>query len=67
MKLTPPAHTVPLQMSDGSMNPLWYAFFVKLGSRGLLDFPDVDNSTPVTNGEVLVWDDDVKKFKPGAN
>jgi hypothetical protein len=56
------------------MEPLWYAFFkdvagriASLESRGVLAMPDVDNSTPITNGQVLIFDGTSGKFKPGAN
>jgi hypothetical protein len=67
MKVVLPAHNEPITMPDGSMNPTWYAFFSSLLRRGVLDLPDVDNSTPITNAQVLVWDSTAAKFKPGAN
>lgn len=67
MKVVLPAQDEPLVLAGGVVNPNWYLFFAKLVKRGLLDLSDVDNSTPISDGEVLVWDDAAKKFKPGAN
>ena len=67
MKVVLPAQDEPLVLSGGAVNPIWYAFFSALVKRGVLDMSDVDNSTPITNGEVLVYDGTAKKFKPGAN
>lgn len=67
MKVILPAHNEPITMADGSINPTWYAFFSNLLRRGVLDLPDVDNSTPITNGQVLVYDGSSGKLKPGAN
>ena len=41
--------------------------FAFLFRRGVLDMPDVDNSTPITNGQVLVYNSTSKTLKPGAN
>lgn len=49
------------------MTPVWYEFFSNLLRRGVLDMPDVDNSTAITNGQVLVYDGTSKKLKGGAN
>jgi hypothetical protein len=62
-----PAHDVPLVGTGGRMNPDWYEFFTNLLKRGVLDMPDVDNSTAITNTQVLVWNSAASKFKPGAN
>lgn len=62
-----PGADVPLVIGGGLMNPTWYAFFSDLLRRGVLDMPDVDNSTPITNTQVLVWNSTASKFKPGAN
>jgi hypothetical protein len=45
----------------------WDEYFTFLGRRGVLESPDVDNSTPITNGQVLVYDSTALKLKPGAN
>jgi hypothetical protein len=65
MKIKPPSQDVPIQLKDGSMEPLWYAYLTQ--KRNVLDADDVDNSTPITNGQVLVYDSTAKKLKPGAN
>ena len=65
MKIKPPGHNVPIQLADGSMEPLWYAYLTQ--KRYVLDSDDVDNSTPIANGEVLIYDETAKKLKPGVN
>jgi hypothetical protein len=65
MRIKPPGQDVPIQLADGSMEPLWYAFLTQ--KRNVLESDDVDNSTPITNTQVLVWNSAAKKFKPGAN
>lgn len=65
MRIKPPGQDVPIQLKDGSMEPLWYAFLTQ--KRNVLESDDVDNSTPITNTQVLVWDNAAKKFKGGAN
>lgn len=67
MKVVLPAQDEPLVLSGGAVNPIWYAFFSALLKRGVLDLSDVDNSTPITNTQVLIWDSAAKKFKPGSN
>jgi hypothetical protein len=67
MKIVLPAQDEPLVLSGGGVNPIWYLFFQNLVKRGVLDMPDVDNSTPITDGEVLVYDGTAKKLKPGSN
>ncbi|MGJ5022334.1 hypothetical protein [Bradyrhizobium oligotrophicum] len=62
-----PAPDEPVVIGAGLCNPIWYAFFTDLLRRGVLDMPDVDNSTPITNTQVLVYDGTTKKLKPGAN
>jgi len=63
-----PDKSTPLLEDDGrSINQAWFDFFGYLEARGVLDAPDVDNSTPITNGQVLVYDSTAKKLKPGAN
>lgn len=65
MRIKPPGQDVPIQLADGSMEPLWYAFLTQ--KRYVLDSDDVDNSTPITNTQVLIYDSTAKKLKPGAN
>jgi hypothetical protein len=66
MKISAPGQNVPIQLPDGSMDPLWYAFLTQ--KRNLLDADDVDNKTvPIANLQVLVYDSATKKLKPGAN
>lgn len=67
MKIVLPAADEPLVLQGGLVNPNWYQFFHNLVSRGVLDMPDVDNSTAITNGQVLVYNGTAKKFKPGSN
>lgn len=63
MRKGPPGQNIPIQLPDGSIEPLWYEFL----TRGVLNMADVDNTTAITGGQVLIWDATVKKFKPGAN
>ena len=65
MKIKAPGQDVPIQLKDGSMEPLWYAFLTQ--KRNVLDSDDVDNSTPITNTQVLVYNSTTKKLTPGAN
>jgi hypothetical protein len=67
MKVVLPAQDEPIVLSGGVVNPTWYLFFQNLVKRGVLDMPDVDNSTPITNTQVLVWNSTAKKLKPGSN
>lgn len=67
MKVVLPAQDEPMVLSGGVVNPIWYAFFTAVVKRGVLDMTDVDNSTAITNGQVLVYDGAAKKLKPGAN
>lgn len=67
MKIVLPGYDVPLALQTGVINPVWYEFFNNLMKRGVLDMPDVDNSTPITNAQVLVYDSTAKKLKPGSN
>lgn len=67
MKVVLPAQDEPLVLPGGGVNPTWYLFFQNLVKRGVLDMSDVDNSTPITNGQVLVYDGTALKLKPGAN
>lgn len=66
MKIVVPAHNEPVSLPDGSMNPIWYQFFTNLARRGVLDLPDVDNSTPIANTQTIRWNAAAMKFKPGA-
>ncbi|BBB99398.1 hypothetical protein [Bradyrhizobium elkanii] len=63
-----PDKSTPLLEADGrTISQAWDEYLAFLGARGVLDAPDVDNSTPITNGQVLVYDGTAKKLKPGAN
>lgn len=65
MRIKPPGQDVPIQLKDGSMEPLWYAFLTQ--KRNVLESDDVNNSTPITNGQTLIYDSTSKKLKGGAN
>jgi hypothetical protein len=67
MKVVLPAQDEPIVLSGGVVNPTWYLFFQNLVKRGVLDMPDVDNSTAITNGQVLIYNSTAKKLKPGSN
>jgi hypothetical protein len=64
-----PGYDVPVVDAGGRMTPAWYEFFSNLLRRGVLDMPDVDNSTPISSGQVLEWSGTgtAGKFKPSAN
>lgn len=69
-KIELPGHDVPLMLSDGLPNPDWYVKLKAMADAingGVLGAIDVDNSTPITNGQVLVYNSTAKKLKPGAN
>lgn len=74
MKLVVLGYDVPFVQSNGLINPVWYEFLQNVASqinalnaRGVLDMPDVDNTTPITNGQVLVWNGTDSVFKAGSN
>lgn len=67
MRVVLPGQDEPLVITGGVVNPIWYAFFTALVKRGVIDMPDVDNSTAITNGQVLVFNSTTKKLTPGAN
>lgn len=70
MRVVPkPDRSTPVLQADGkTISDAWDDFFSYLMRRGVLDAPDVDNTTtPITNGQVLVYDSTAKKLKPGAN
>lgn len=81
MKLVVPGYDVPFVGQSGVINPVWYEFLQNVAStlnnlsgrttdleaRGVLDMPDVDNSTPITDGQVLVWNGTDSVFKPASN
>jgi hypothetical protein len=60
----PPGQNVPIQLPDGSIEPLWYEY---LTTRGVLDMPDVDVSGGISNAQVLIYNSPSRKLKPGAN
>lgn len=64
-RIKPPAQNVPIQLADGSMEPLWFAYLTQ--KRKVLDADDVDNSTPIANGEVLIYNSATGKLEPGVN
>lgn len=69
MRIVPkPDKSTPLLEADGrTVSLAWDEFFSFLARRGVLDTPDVDNSTPITNGQVLIYNSTSKKLTPGAN
>lgn len=69
-KIELPGYDVPLILPGGAVNPFWYEKLKLIADAvndGVLGSIDVDNSTPIANMQVLVWDATAKKFKPGAN
>jgi hypothetical protein len=69
-KIELPGQSEPLVLEGGLINPTWYEKLQKLAAAvngGVLGSIDVDNSTPITNGQVLVWNSTAGKLKPGAN
>lgn len=69
-KIELPGFDVPFVLSNGLINPDWYSKLKLIAdalNAGVLGAIDVDNSTPITNGQVLVYDSTAKKLKPGAN
>ena len=81
MKIVLPGYDVPLVGAGGLLNPVWYECLqniattlnnlsdrtTDLEARGVLDMPDVDNSTPIADTQVLVWNSTDSVFKPGSN
>ncbi len=69
MRIVPkPNKATPVLQPDGkTVSDAWDEYFAFLGARGVLNMPDVDNSTPITNGQVLVYNSAAGKLKPGAN
>jgi hypothetical protein len=67
-KIPRPDKSVPVLEADGrTMSQAWFDFFGYLEMRGVLDAPDVDNSTAITNNQVLIFNSTAGKLKPGAN
>ena len=69
-KIELPGFDVPFVLSNGLVNPDWYSKLKLISdalNAGVLGAIDVDNSTPITNGQVLVYDSTANKLKPGAN
>lgn len=69
-KIELPGFDVPFVLSNGLINPDWYSKLKLIAdalNAGVLGAIDVDNSTPIANGQVLVYDSTAKKLKPGAN
>lgn len=44
-----------------------YDLFKRLEMLGALDLFDVNNTTPITDGQVMIWNAASSKFIPGAN
>jgi hypothetical protein len=65
MRVKPPGQDIPIQLPNGSIEPLWYAYLTQ--KQNLLDADDVNNATPITNGQVLIYNSTTKKLTPGAN
>jgi len=69
-KIDLPASDVPMVIAGGVVNPIWYEKLTALAKAvngGILGAIDFDNSSPIANGQVPVWDNTAKKFKGGAN
>ena len=69
-KVILPGQNEPLVLEGGLINPVWYeklTVLAKIVNGGLLGALDVDNSTPIANTQVLIWNSAAQKFKPGAN
>jgi hypothetical protein len=54
--------------------PVWFEYFKdldakvrELDARGILSLPGVSLPTPISNGQVLVFDSTSQTFIPGAN
>jgi hypothetical protein len=72
IKPLPSATEAPI-LPSGLWNPVWYSYFTqldglvrKLNVRGILSLPGVELPAPITDGQVLVFDDDSQTFKPGS-
>ncbi len=67
-KVPRPNKSTPFLEADGiTVSQAWYDFYGYLEARGVLDAPDVDNSTAITNGQVLIFNTAAGKLKPGTN
>jgi hypothetical protein len=66
-----PDKSTPLMESDGkTINQAWFDYLSYVDRQllvGVLGQPDVDNSTPIINTQVLIFNAASGKFKPGAN
>lgn len=63
----PPPDVAPIDPKTGLWTNDWYDVVKALERLGVLDLLDVDNSTPPTNTQVLIWNSTTGKFTPGAN
>lgn len=67
-RIPKPDKSTPLLEADGkTISQAWFDYLGYLDRRGVLDLSDVDNSTPITNTQVLIFNSAAGKFKPGAN
>jgi len=67
-RIPKPDKSTPLLEPDGkTISQAWFDYIGYLDRKGVLDMPDVDNSTPITNTQVLIFNIAAGKFKPGAN
>jgi hypothetical protein len=69
-KITLPGQSEPFVIQGGLINPVWYEKLKAIAAAingGVLGSIDVDNSTPITNGQTLIYNSTTKKLAPGAN
>lgn len=60
-----PGNDVPVvNPQTGLMNQVWFEYFQS--HHKLAQLPDVSTTAP-TNGQVLIWNDTIKLYVPGAN
>lgn len=63
----PPPDVPAIDPVTGNWTADYYDLFKGLERLGLLDLADVNNATPPTNLQVLIWNAATGKFIPGAN
>lgn len=63
----PPPDVPAIDPATGRWSADWYDVMKSLERLGVLDLFDVNNATPPTNLQVLVWNAASSKFIPGAN
>jgi len=70
-RIPKPDKSTPLLEPDGkTISQAWFDWISYVDRQllvGVLGQPDVDNSTPITNTQVLIFNSAAGKFKPGAN